>query len=217
MRFGNYSVEVVGGDEDFSGYVGMRHAATYSLRLYNDSNVRADAEVRIDGKEVGVFRVEPWSNIVLERPINDKGKFTFFRKSSKEAKDIGANSISKFDTGLVQVTFKPEKHKPVGSIWDMVGPTKTQPYWPHNPHEPRYEVMCSTGRHVSSGPCGQSVSAGITGLTGKSSQKFINVTELDYDPLGVTIISLRLIERATNDSPRPLVSYNRGNPVPSPV
>jgi hypothetical protein len=92
------------------------------------------------------------------------------------------------------------------------------PYTAANDNLPTYEVMCSTGRHVSSGPCGQSVSsAGITGLTGSSSQKFVNVAELGYDPLGVIIISLRLIERVPYSGPRPLVSYNRGNPVPSPV
>ncbi len=58
-------------------------------------------------------------------------------------------------------------------------------------------------------------SAGITGLTGKSNQKFYEVANLDYDPTGATIITLRLV---ATQAVRPLTAVPpRSNPVPSSV
>jgi len=111
MYLNGYSVSIVNGREKQDGYVEMEHGQTYELLLKNDNNLRCDAQVSIDGKEVGLFRVNPQSIFSLERPLNEAKKFTFYKKGTSEAKKAGEANISSDDSGLIQVVFKPEVKK----------------------------------------------------------------------------------------------------------
>lgn len=219
MRFCHYEVCLNSGVEDACGYVYMRHGATYRLHLHNRDTCRVDAKVTIDGKLVGVFRIDQFSQIVLERPINDNGKFTFFRKDSKEGKAAGGG-VSRDDSGLIEVTFMPERKYQM--LWNTEQyPLPTTPFWPTTAPEPvrweRWEVTCgsNSGGFSVASSAQQGLSAGVTGLTGRSSQRFTDVRELDYDVENFVTIYLRLVEEP---AVRPLVGYRgRSSPIPSPV
>lgn len=89
-----------------SGRVELAHGATYSIRLSNASPRRCDARVEIDGHLVGVWRVPPRSVIEVERPVNDTGRFTFYRLDSLEARQLGLQDHEAL--GLITVMFFPE-------------------------------------------------------------------------------------------------------------
>jgi len=46
------------------GYVGLRHMQTFAMRLGNPNPVRADAEVKVNGKSVGTFRLPRRSRVL---------------------------------------------------------------------------------------------------------------------------------------------------------
>lgn len=242
MRIGNFSVLIPEGREHGSGHVALPHNTQYVIRMGNHGSPRCDATVEVDGKEVGSFRINGYGNLVLERSVNDTGRFTFFEADSAEGASAGAGEIATDLRGLVRVTFRPEKYvKPIpfvggvrtirgmcapaprmgGSIGQSAGGWSTQQYgavskgpeptcggfvgaFPTN--------QCDMGGSYSA-PAG--AAAGVTGLTGSSNQTFYEVPNLDYDPAGEVIITLRLVE-ATN-AVRPLQAVQRGNPTPAPV
>lgn len=114
MKFGDFSASIPQGRETYDGYVVMMHGTVYTLVLSSSFAERCDAEVEIDGKTVGVWRVPPRGRITLERPVNDTGCFTFYKFGSEEGRDAGLVASDKL--GLVSVTFKPEKPRECGSI-----------------------------------------------------------------------------------------------------
>src|SRR4051812_31051238 len=104
MYFQGYSVTVLPGNEDRSGYVSMKHGQKYTISLTNYTVKNCDAEVKIDGKTVGVFRVgnkNGGNGITIERPVNDSGKFTFYKAGSKEANKSGLAKVDKSNLGLI--------------------------------------------------------------------------------------------------------------------
>lgn len=106
MRIGNCSVLIPEGRERGTGHVGLLHAAVYTIRLGNHYHDRdLDAEVSVDGKPVGLFRVCRSDNLTLERGISDNGRFTFLRAGTEDAADAGEAEIAAVDRGLVQVRF----------------------------------------------------------------------------------------------------------------
>lgn len=109
MYRSNFSVRVPEGVEETDGYVVLKHGQEFSIMLRNDTEDRCDAEVEVEGKYIGTFRVDPKKGITLTRPADDTGKFVFFKKGSKEFNKVHGGDVS-FDTqGLVTVTFRPEK------------------------------------------------------------------------------------------------------------
>ncbi len=112
MRVHDYDVVVPEGNENATGYVVLEHNTRYTIKLMNLSYSKVDAEVFIDGNRIGEWRLNGWANCVIERPVHDTGRFTFYRLDSSEAKKIGLKSSS--ELGLIKVIFKPEKT----SVWD---------------------------------------------------------------------------------------------------
>ncbi|MCI5220132.1 MAG: hypothetical protein D3914_13325, partial [Candidatus Electrothrix sp. LOE2] len=106
MRLGIFSVEILKGKELNSGYVAMKHNTKYALRLSNFGDLRCDAEVEIDGKPVGAWRVYPRNDIFIQRPIHDRRSFTFYKLGTREAQE--AKLVQSDKLGLISVTFKPE-------------------------------------------------------------------------------------------------------------
>ena len=90
-----------------SGHVRLEHQAFYTLRLSNLRSTRCNAKVMIDGKEIGVWRIESQSKIELERPVGDVGRFTFYRLNSAGAAAAGLSATEQM--GLVTVVFIPER------------------------------------------------------------------------------------------------------------
>lgn len=197
------------GAERTSGHVSLNHGQQYTVRLLNCGR-RSDATVKIDGKEIGTFRLNPNQDVVLERAPDDNGRFTFYASGSYLAGAAGEGNIAVPDKGLIEVTFRPEKVRP-------------RP-------EPTARVMHA--KSLGGGVRGQSMGAmpdasegcsfageektagGITGLSGHSDQKFTTVGLMEYDPAGTVTITLRLVLAA---EPRELKPQRAGNPVPEVV
>lgn len=201
MRVGNYSVIVPEAVERESGYAALPHDTQYTLKLASHEHRRCDAEVVLDGKSVGVFRLDPMGSVVLERPAHDAGRFTFYADGREEAFAAGILTVENENRGLVQVIFRPEK---------VLVP----------------ELTVVRGMSFSKGgPRGQPVSGfadektngGITGLSGHSNQTFTTVAPLDVDESRVVTISLRLVEHKAGPRPLTPVPVGSGNPVPPPV
>ena len=129
MLLGNFSASIVG-KSDNNGYVPMKHGEQYRINLQNyDNQKRCAAEVKVDGKVVGLFRIRAGGSLTLERPSNENGRFTFYKDGTPEASKAGLDSVTRSDKGLVSVTFKPEKHvQPVELQED-----RRQPWYP-SPH-----------------------------------------------------------------------------------
>lgn len=205
MKINDFSVTVKTGEEVWGGYVKMQHGRQYNIRLNNDKPRRCDAKVVVDGKEVGIFRLGAYGSMVLERPANDTGRFTFYAVGTPEAQRAGITAGNDLN-GLIQVTFTPEKKQVVRERGDVHAAYPTM-------DSARPEAASRSYRPPAS--FGGDFGAGATGLSGKSNQEFVTVGEIDYDLSEQTTISLRLV--AGKDEPRPLVSVSHANAVPASV
>jgi hypothetical protein len=107
MRANEFEVVIPEGRNLGDGYVGMLHNTQYSLLLKNHRRVRCDANVVIDGIQVGTWRIDGNSEIRIERPVHDTGHFTFFEMGSREAHSAGI--VANPENGLISVAFKPER------------------------------------------------------------------------------------------------------------
>jgi len=109
MKLKDYEVIIPEGEESSDGYVALPHNTQYKIKLSNHGPRLADAEVFIDGQRVGEWRVKFYSSAVIERPVHDTGKFTFFREGTPEG--IAAGIKKSPELGLIKVVFKPEREK----------------------------------------------------------------------------------------------------------
>jgi hypothetical protein len=212
MRYGNYSVLIPEGAERDSGYVGLPHNQQYTIRLMSHDHRRCDAEVTVDGKPVGVFRLSGHGSMTLERSPDDHGRFTFFASGSGEASTAGEATVASADKGLIQVRFVPERrrHSPAGGIVRALfftGMSSGEPQWSARSADYGTVPTCCEPEEKTSG--------GITGLSGHSSQAFTNVGAIDRDESGAVTISLRLV--VADRGVRPLRATGQGNRVPAPI
>lgn len=222
-------------EETCDNYVVMQHGQQYSLKLSNHHKdggycKPCDADVYCDGKFLGSFRIPYGQTILLERPANDSGRLTAYRKDSAEAKQAGLDSNSS-ELGLIKVVFRPGTKKIRVTINYPYVPlpfVEPWPYTPRTPCDPWFQPFwnittdsntssysCSTTSNASynSGnePQGsltisRGLSGGGTGLSGESNQRFSEVEELYYDETCTTIF-LRLAFR--DEEPRPLEKVER--------
>ena len=205
MRVGNCSRMVPEGHERESGHVALDHGRQYTIRLGNHNyDRRADVTVEVDGKEIGCFRVNAGETWTIETPPDDpgKGRFTFYAADSAAGAAVGAASIDRESRGLIRATFRVERQR-VKAVHDNAMRLCSA-------GSPTVETSYSPGENLTRG-----LSAGVTGLSGHSQQNFVTVTNLDYDPLQETVITLRLGVDAL--APRPLKPASRSNPTPQPV
>lgn len=210
MRVGNFGLLIPEGRERGTGHVEIRHGTVYTLRLANYWYDRScDAEVVIDGKPAGAFRIEPGRHLTLERPSHDEGRFTFYEAASDEGKAVGG-AVVEDNRGLIQVRFKPGRPGVHGAIAKAIQPLGRRSRGGSGMH--------ATFQNTSFTPDGvtlECLSAGVTGLSGQSDQRFHTVASLEYDPAHETLISVRLV--AVKTGPRELTSASLFNPVPGVV
>ena len=92
-----------------SNNVYLNHGKRFNVGIMNLSDRRADAEIYIDGIQIGIFRLNKYSyNFQLERPVHSNKGFTFISKNSKEALDSGINESLNCKLGLITVYIRPE-------------------------------------------------------------------------------------------------------------
>lgn len=206
MYLNNFSVRIPEGAEVPGGYVELSHNTQYTLVLRNNRSVRCDAYVEIDGQHVGTWRLAANGGISLERPAHDTGRFTFYKVGSPEAQQAHLNSADP-NLGMVSISFTPEQatrplDTPGGIVKDIAFAAQPSIHY----------------TSTLSGITGQSVttrSAGGTGLSGQSGQRFHDVGPLNYDHSQQTVIHLRLVCKNGPSEPRPLTSFS--TPIPPPV
>lgn len=229
MTIDDFSLKINNKEKTNDGYVELDHGQTYHLFLHNHKNKRCAAQITIDGKDCGTFRIKANSVLVLERPSGDSGKFTFYKIGTNEFNKANLNSVNKNDQGLISVIFKPEKtstyevEETIGPIWWKHPWSDYTPY--KSPIRLRDDdtkckaINCCSNQQQTSHllAFNNNRSAGATGLSGNSNQRFKTVSNLDYvDPSEFVTINLRLI--SSNDEIRELKSITtRSNKIPLPV
>lgn len=227
MYLNQFSVRIPEGREVSGGYVELNHGTQYRLILRNSRSQRCDASVEVDGQHVGTWRIEKHRTITLERPVHDTGHFTFYKVGTPEASKANLDGGNP-NLGLVKVTFTPEKYveprpltrrskHPNDVTWDASEVTYRSTTAPAMGSPASYvssdEIASSS---VTSSELGvTTATAGGTGLSGQSGQRFIDAVYINYDYSQQTVIHLRLVCANGPDEPRPLTSYS--TPVPPPV
>lgn len=191
MQLGNYTLTISGGEERLingATYVNLRHGQTYKLFLGNMNSKRCNAEVTVDGKHIGTWRLGAFGSATLERPADDIGLFTFYRLGTTDASIVQVQDNDK--TGLIQVVFTPEK-----PVLRDGSPLSRD----------------INGQQVSYRGVTRGAHAGGTGLSGQSNQQFGTAGHIPLDYTGQVTLSLRLMEfEPVNLGPRPL----NASPVP---
>lgn len=89
-------------------YFPLSDRSEYCIKLTNDTGSRADATVKVDGKEIGRFRVPAYGDIKIRRPSGTNRALVFVAEKSGIAREAGV-SQGRFENGVIQVTFYPEK------------------------------------------------------------------------------------------------------------
>ncbi len=110
MKLNQFSVTIASGKEAADGYIYLKHGTQYTVLLKNESDRRCDAEVYLDDRQVGIWRIDSYGSIQIERPVHDRGRFTFYQVDTPEAIQAGITENS--STGLIRVLFKPERIRP---------------------------------------------------------------------------------------------------------
>ncbi|VBB18797.1 hypothetical protein YASMINEVIRUS_1329 [Yasminevirus sp. GU-2018] len=89
-------------------YYSVPHNKEYAVRMINNSDLRVNATLKIDGEVMGVWRINQYADVIIERPSHSNRKFTFVKESSWQA-GMGGVKQGDVKNGLVEVTFTPEK------------------------------------------------------------------------------------------------------------
>lgn len=227
MQVGGFGVTIVGSASVFKseldGYVPLSHGEQYSIALENNTSDRVNLCVKVDGASVGKFQLPPNSSGTLERPADDNGRFTFFAAGTSEAQSSGEAMVGRQDKGLVEVTFVPERKRPPTNLLhqNYILPSRgySDTLFPANMTgcvNDSYPYGAMRGG-VTTQSCSKGLSAGITGMTGHSSQQFGTASHITEDASRTVVITLRLVARLSSlAAVRPLPA-RRGNPVPAAI
>jgi hypothetical protein len=146
-----------------AGVVTLPFGATYQIRLRNKNNVRAAAQVFIDGEEVsdGLLVVGAYSYVDLDCHVGSRRKFKFVSSESSEAIDAGKDNKSDDSNGVIRVDWRLEKVPPEKEVVYVPQPYPVYPPkpWRKYPY-PYYDANSSIGlRSSNNGICGQSANS----------------------------------------------------------
>ncbi len=217
MRIGNSSLIIPEGREWESGHVGLPHGRQFTVNMRNHWHDRAcDAELTVDGKDCGGWRICAGGSVTLERPANDTGRFTFYKSDSTEAAKSGVSEVASEQRGLVVVRFRPEHKRTRSSVLHMTQNVNVKGCGGGMSSLRGMPVETANLSHTTTDCCDEEkTSGGITGLSGHSDQRFSTVSPLNYDPNEEVVITVRLV---CVEDVRPLQSVTpRSNPVPAAV
>jgi len=88
-------------------YCTLPHHSTYGVKMENRSLLRVNAYLHIDDVLMGCWRINPMSNVIIERPQHSPRKFLFVKEGSGEG-NMGRVQVGKIKNGLVEVEFIPD-------------------------------------------------------------------------------------------------------------
>ena len=80
----------------------LNHGDEYQIGIFNHGDSSIDAEVLIDGKKIGTFRVNRRDRIVIDRPERTNRKLTFLNLNSVEGR-MGGLKHNNPKLGYVEV------------------------------------------------------------------------------------------------------------------
>jgi hypothetical protein len=103
MWLEGFAVIIPEGRERTEGYVEMIHGVQYSVVVKNNTPVPCSAEVHMNGRYMGTWRVDAHTSTSIERPVHTINRFTFHRSGTPN------DPAAQGDTaGEIRVTFRPE-------------------------------------------------------------------------------------------------------------
>lgn len=178
MYLNYFAVRVPEGKSKRNGQVLLKHGQHYTIELANHRDVRCNAYVRVDGKDLGCYRVLPHRRVRLERSPSDRGRFTAYRISTSDAQAADLDQVNDDDLGLITVEFVPEVENDI------------------------YFAAPKGASHRTL----ESYSPAGTGLSGYSGQQFERADRITEDWTELTIIHLRIV--VEDEDPRPLKSVH---------
>lgn len=97
---------------DLNGLVIMKDGMPYSIYLRNGTHKRANCTLRIEGKDVGTYRLNPFTEYYVQRPVAVEKRFTFFFEDSPldlSQAGISPSMKGKSTNGLLEAVFVPER------------------------------------------------------------------------------------------------------------
>lgn len=185
------------------GYVEVGDGEAYSLTLSNSHGSDCDATVKIDGEEIGTFRIRRYSQITLEGPPNDGRRFTFYKAGTVRGFAAGIEE-GRPTNGVIEVSFIPGySYHSLGyfstngeGMGMMMAQAKEEEAYSASSYAKGFSLNSFQSPSSASRFSKQSSRKefeGATGLAGHTSQTFRSVEELDLDHSRKTVISCRLI------------------------
>lgn len=191
-------------------YYTLPNYSNYQIRLINNGDTRADAYVSIDGEKIGIWRVNAYSSIVIERPANLNRKLVFSKEYDTTDKKLGIQIINPA-SGTVSVTFKPEAY----TITPYIESPTVLPRWKYGripskslkqslkqPIDNKYQqYQHSAGDYTNDLTYYKKSYDFVTGATflgAGSDQLFRNTARIyEYDPTSIKTIRVKMFVRNT--------------------
>jgi hypothetical protein len=208
----DFGFGVVGGKENNS-YVALESGTKYQLKLWNfNTRLRCDAHVKIDSKLVGIFRIEKIDSIIIERPTNDYGCFTFYALGTNEAKIAMLEAVDKNSLGLIEVVFYQENKQTLKkryALREEDGLTDLR-------RQINLDDELEGLRKIDLDSTISDYLPGGTGLSGYSNIDYKIIESINYDYDNIVNIYLRLI----STKPKPISLQQKStfpNPIKAPI
>jgi hypothetical protein len=198
-------------------YYSLAHGSEYKVKMTNNTFQKVNALLKIDGVLMGKWRIDPFTSVIIERPVDNQRKFTFVDENSWEARD--GNVVRGInENGLVEVTFFPELKSSFYS--DTFKRSDTLEYRfnrYHNLHKEEYDNTLvdrnpykkedSSDNFIS---FTNSYSAGATVLGDDSWQSFGQASKIHEDHARKVTKRLRLV---ISNRRKPFISIRSGSEI----
>lgn len=192
-----------------NGYVALDDNTEYKLLLTNNKSGRCDAHVFIDGESVGIFRVNGYQTITIERPVSVNRKFVFMREKTQNIAKKG-----KDENGLVRVIFRPEEISYDLENYELSDSYNSKGLMARGRGIKSSNGIIKKSFNLSMGsdaiPQSTEYESGLTVLGDTSRQNFSSVSKLtNIDTKNITTINLRLVVNKNID--KKYISLNEAN------
>lgn len=200
-----------------TGYVALDDNTEYKLLLTNNKSGRCDAHVFIDGESVGVFRVNGYQTVSIERPANVNRKFVFMREKTQSIAKKG-----KDENGLIRVIFRPEEisydleNYELSDSYNSKGLMARGTKSSNGIIKKSFSLGMGSEYDSDSIPQSAEYESGLTVLGDKSRQNFSSVSKLtNIDTKNITTINLRLVVNKNIDKKYISLSEANSNTIHS--
>lgn len=206
-------------------YYALEHNTDYKVKLINNSSARCNVELSIDGEMIGKFRLNAFSQGLIERPVKNNRKFVFVKENSYEA-NMGDVDVGASKNGLVEAKFIPELYNKYyeedtlfcagtecvsQSIKKSKGLSYTNSVNESQSRSFNADYVSPSKDYFSSY---ENISAGATVLGEKSNQNFNNASYMEEDLNNTTTKRVRLVVKEEKQW-RPYVSLKSSGENPN--